>query len=140
MKALSNFYQVRAMVAEGGCPLQILDLSRPLASPTVPAPPQVWESRPLDHCLPSLLGAWCVHAKSLQSCLNLCDSMDCSPLQAPLSIGFSRQEYWSGLPFPSPGESSQPRDQTHISYIICIGRWVPGSSQYSNSSCVTLGK
>ena len=28
------------------------------------------------------------------------DPMDCS--QAPLSIGFSRQEYWSGLPFPSP--------------------------------------
>ena len=24
--------------------------------------------------------------------------------QAPLSMGFSRQEYWSGLPFPSPGE------------------------------------
>ena len=23
--------------------------------------------------------------------------------QAPLSVGFSRQEYWSGLPFPSPG-------------------------------------
>ena len=30
--------------------------------------------------------------------------------QAPLSMGFSRQEYWNGLPFPSPGESSRPRD------------------------------
>ena len=30
--------------------------------------------------------------------------------QAPLSMGFSRQEYWSGFPFPSPEESSQPRD------------------------------
>ena len=29
-------------------------------------------------------------------------------LQAPLSIGFSRQEYWSGLPFPSPGDLSNP--------------------------------
>ena len=28
--------------------------------------------------------------------------------QAPLSIGFSRQEYWSGLPFPSPGDLSNP--------------------------------
>ena len=28
---------------------------------------------------------------------------------------FSRQEYWSELPFPSPGESSQPRDGIHIS-------------------------
>ena len=27
---------------------------------------------------------------------------------APLSMGFSRQEYWSGLPFPSPGDLSNP--------------------------------
>ena len=31
-----------------------------------------------------------------QSCPTLCNPMDCSPL------GFSRQEYWSGLPSPSP--------------------------------------
>ena len=30
--------------------------------------------------------------------------------QAPLSMGFSRQEYWSGLLLLSPGESSRPRD------------------------------
>ena len=29
--------------------------------------------------------------------------------QAPPSIGFSRQEYWSGLPFPSPGDLPNPR-------------------------------
>ena len=29
--------------------------------------------------------------------------------QAPPSMGFSRQEYWSGLPFPSPGDLSNPR-------------------------------
>ena len=28
--------------------------------------------------------------------------------QVPLSMGFSRQEYWSGLPFPSPGDFSNP--------------------------------
>ena len=28
--------------------------------------------------------------------------------QAPLSVGFSRQEYWSGLPFPSPGDLLGP--------------------------------
>ena len=32
-------------------------------------------------------------------------------------MGFSRQEYWSGLPCPSPGGSSWPRDQTGISHI-----------------------
>ena len=36
-----------------------------------------------------------------------CDPMDCSP-QAPLSMAFSRQEYWSGLPFPSPGDLPDP--------------------------------
>ena len=40
-------------------------------------------------------------AKSLQPCLTLCNPIDGSP-QAPLSLGFSRQECWSGLPFPSP--------------------------------------
>ena len=28
--------------------------------------------------------------------------------QAPLSMGFSRQEYWSGLPFPPPGDLADP--------------------------------
>ena len=28
--------------------------------------------------------------------------------QAPLSMGFSRQEHWSGLPFPSPGDLTDP--------------------------------
>ena len=28
--------------------------------------------------------------------------------KVPLSMGFSRQEYWSGLPFPSPGDLSNP--------------------------------
>ena len=35
----------------------------------------------------------------------LCDRVDCR-LQAPLSMGFSRQENWNGLPFPSPGNLS----------------------------------
>ena len=39
------------------------------------------------------------------SCLIICDPMDCSP---PGSIEFSRQEYWSGLPFPSPADLPNP--------------------------------
>ena len=39
-----------------------------------------------------------------QSCPTLCDAMDCSPL----SMRFSRQGYWSGLPFPSPGDLPNP--------------------------------
>ena len=44
--------------------------------------------------------------------------------QAPLSMGFSRQEYLSGLSYPPSGESSQPRDPTHISYLL---HWQAGS-------------
>ena len=40
-------------------------------------------------------------------CPTLCDPMDCSHL-APLSMGFSRQEYWSGLPFPPPRDLLDP--------------------------------
>ena len=46
------------------------------------------------------------YAKSLQSCLTLCDPIDGSH-QAPSSLGFSRQEHWSGLPFPSPMRESE---------------------------------
>ena len=42
-----------------------------------------------------------------QSCLTLCDPWTVAH-QAPPSIGFSRQEYWSGLPFPSPGDLPHP--------------------------------
>ena len=42
----------------------------------------------------------------LQSCPALCDPLDGSPLGSP-SLGFSRQEHWSGLPFPSPMRESE---------------------------------
>ena len=42
-------------------------------------------------------------AESLQSCQTLYDLIDGSPL-APLSMGFSRQEYWSGFPLSAPGD------------------------------------
>ena len=57
-----------------------------------------------------------VKVKSL-SCLRLFATPWIVAHQAPPSMGFSRQEYWSVLPFPSPGESSQPRDRTHVSHI-----------------------
>ena len=44
--------------------------------------------------------------------------------QPSLSMGFSRQGYWSGLPCPPSRGSSQPRDWTHVSKVSCIDRWV----------------
>ena len=46
-----------------------------------------------------------VCAQSRQSYPTLCSPLD---KQAPLSTGFSRQDYWSGLPFPSPGDLPDP--------------------------------
>ena len=45
-------------------------------------------------------------AKSCQLCPTLCDPIDGSPPGSP-SLGFSRQEHWSGLPFPSPMHESE---------------------------------
>ena len=66
-----------------------------------------------------------VRAMSHQSCLTLCNPMDCST-PAPLSMGFSRQEYWSGLPFPSPEDLPKPGME-------------PGSPAIRATSC-TAGK
>ena len=67
--------------------------------------------------LPSILPSmsvfsneWAIHiaaaAKSLQSCPTLCNPVDGSPPGSP-SLGFTRQELWSGLPFPSPMHESE---------------------------------
>ena len=67
-----------------------------------------WEEARVGSCrirLPTWTTA-AAAAKSLESCLTLHDPMDCSP---PGSMGFSRQEYWSGVPLPSP----QPPPNRH---------------------------
>ena len=48
--------------------------------------------------------------------LTLCDPMDYIACQAPLFMGFSRQEYRSGLLFPSPGELPDPG--TELVYLV----------------------
>ena len=52
-----------------------------------------------------LVGALCMHVCMLShfSCVRLFVTLWTVAIQAPLSMGFSRQEYWSGLPCPSPG-------------------------------------
>ena len=44
--------------------------------------------------------------------------------QAPLFKGFSKQEYWSGWPFLTPGKSSWPRDQTCNPLPLLLGTWI----------------
>ena len=61
--------------------------------------PGIFQARTLEWVAISFSNA-CMRAKSLHSCPTLCYPMDSSP-PAPLSTGFSRQEYWSGLPLTS---------------------------------------
>ena len=49
-----------------------------------------------------------MRAKLLQLCLTLCNTVDCS-FPAPLSMGFSRQVSWGGLPCSPPGDLPDPR-------------------------------
>ena len=58
-----------------------------------------------------------------QSCPTLCDPWSVAH-QAPLSMGFSRQEYWSGLPFPSPGDLPNPgTEPTALASLAMVGRF-----------------
>ena len=120
------------------------------------------------------VGAAAAAAKSLQSCLTLCDPIDVSPRGSPVpgilqartlewvaisfsnawkwkvkvkslshvrllatpwtaahqalpSMGFSRQEYWSGVPLPSPYSGKTKQNHSYLccgdkNYYICSGR------------------
>ena len=60
----------------------------------------------LHSTCPHILSAYAAAAKSLQSCLTLCYPMDGSPPGSP-TLGFSRQEHWSELPFLPMHESEK---------------------------------
>ena len=60
-----------------------------------------------------------VCAKLLQSCLPLCKSMDCS-LPGSSVHDILQERILECVVMPSSNRSSQPRDQTHVSYVSCI--------------------
>ena len=57
-------------------------------------------------------------AKSLQLCPTLCDPIDGSPPGSP-SQGLSRQEHWSGLPYPSPSQEENSHQKPN-QLILCL--------------------
>ena len=68
-----------------------------------------------------------------QLCPTLCNPMDCSPL----FMEFHRQEYWSGLPFPPPGDRPNPGMEPRSSASASLaGRFFttepPGKPQFDN--------
>ena len=65
----------------------------------------------------------CTCAQSFQSCLTLCNPVDCS-LRSSSVHGILQARILEWVSIPSSRGSSQPRDQTHISYVSCIDRQV----------------
>ena len=75
----------------------------------------------------------CVSAKLLQSCPALCGAVDSSP-PAPLSMGFPRQEYWTGLPFAAPRDLPDPGTKpTSPMPPALAGRFFITSATWSSS-------
>ena len=77
-----------------------------------------------------------------QSCLTLCNSMDCS-CQASLSMEFCRQEYWSGLLFPPPADlpNSEIKPASPVFPALAGGfltRWAIEEAPYSLSPKIFL--
>ena len=81
----------------------------------------------VHHSVPIFLAQLCTCARKQPCCWAALSRVGLSATpwtaarQAPLSMGFPRQEDCSALPSPPPGESSQLRDWTCVS---CIGRWI----------------
>ena len=85
-----------------------LTLCHPIDSSPPGSPvPRILQARTLEWVAISFSSAWKwkVKVKSI-SCVRLSVTPGTAAYQAPLSMGFSRQEYWSGLPLPSPGKEA----------------------------------
>ena len=68
---------------------------------------------------------FCVHTQSL-SCVRFFGTLLTEAHQTPLSMGFSRQEYWSGLPCPSsPGDIPWTQGSNpHLLHLLPWQRWI----------------
>ena len=62
------------------------------------------------------------------SCVQLFVTLWTVACQSPLSMGLSKQEYWSGLPCPPAGDLPDPGIEPHISlFLLCVLHWQVGS-------------
>ena len=72
---------------------------------------------------PALIHLYGVCILGCFSCVWLFETLWIIARQAPLSMGFSRQEYWGRLLCPPPGNLPDPGIEP-VSHVSCIGRWV----------------
>ena len=105
LPSLDCIYFETFAIQHSGCSCN-LHLSRPKSSGTWSSffqQPNTWNGTTYYFPPPQV----CVHTRLLQSCPTLCNPMDYS-CQVSLSMGFSRQEHWSGLPCSPPGDPPNP--------------------------------
>ena len=69
---------------------------------------------------------WSLHRKGVCACYvsKLCPTLCGESPPGSFVVGFPRQEYWSELSCPPPGDHPRHRDGTLISSVSCTGRWV----------------
>ena len=124
-RSISSFFNISAAAAK---PLQSCPT---LCDPRDGSPvPGILQARTLEWVAISFsnAGKWKVKLKSLSRILLFATPWTAA-YQAPPSMGFSRQEYWSGLPFPSPGDL--PHSGTEPMSSALAGDSLPLSPQGS---------
>ena len=85
---------------------------------------EIYRLQVFHHRLEYLFPMWHSFLCSVaQSCQTLCDPWTI-PCQAPLSMRFPRQEYSSGLPFPSPGDRPDPEIEPDLLHCKRILYWL----------------
>ena len=73
------------------------------------------------------------HVLSCFSCVRLFVAPWSVTCQSPLSLGFPRQEYWSGLPFPPPGDLPNPVVEPHVTSPALVGRFFTTSATWETT-------
>ena len=125
----------RYVAAAAAAAAKSLQLCPTLCNPIYGSPPEspirgILQARTLEWVAIAFSNAWKwkVKVKSL-SCVQLLATPWTAAYQAPPSTGFSRQEYWSGVPSPSP------QDMWHLFSIFLLRRnldWMSHKSSYSS--------
>ena len=114
-----------------------------LCDPLVSSPPGshipgVLQARTLEWVAISFSRAWKwkVKVKSL-SCVRLFETLWTAAHQAPPPMGFSRQEYWSGVPSPSPSNTARQQQKIHVGNALIQLYAVPIYYVQTNTSSET---
>ena len=87
-------------------------------------------------CLRLPLSSLTAHSINIYS-VGLCVTLQNVDHQSSLSMGFSRQEYWSGLPHPSPGDLPDPGiKRVSLMSLALAGRFFTTSSSQEAIKCI----